>query len=284
MVRTIFFPTAGKAINGSLTVRSQALDFDPAFPADKKYIENVWWMKSGVLFVTMNVPGGSNNNNDIWLAATTRTAAQVQEVAERSAANKRWLDAAFKNAKTEGAIAVVIQVQGDMWDLDSKVDATGAVPTLFAGTPNCTASTGCSHIYEYKQFIDSIASNTLSFGKPVLLFNGDSHFYRTDNPLKLGQTCVIESLTIDATAKTAKPKADGTTVTCNNTTVPGFITGDADPYKNQPHGYDVPNFRRIVIHGSTLPFEYIKLNIDPNASAANSATAFGPFSWSRVKP
>jgi Calcineurin-like phosphoesterase len=284
LVRSIFFPTPGKAINGSLDVRSQAVDFDPAFPADKKFVENVWWMKSGVLFVTMNVPGGSNNNNDIWLAASTRTAVQVQEVAERSAANIRWLNSAFKNAKAMGAIGVVVQVQGDMWDLDSKVDATGTIPTLFAGTPNCAAAVGCSHISEYKQFIDSIATNTLSFGKPVLMFNGDSHFYRTDNPLKQGQACAIESITIDTTAKTAKAKADGTTVACSSTTVPTFIAGDADPYKNQPHGYDVPNFRRLVVHGSTLPFEYIKLAIDPNANAANSTTGFGPFSWTRVKP
>ncbi len=284
LVRSIFFPTPGKAINGSFSVHSQAADFDPAFPADKKFVENVWWMQSGVLFVTMNVPGGSNNDNDIWSAASTRSAPQIQEVAERSAANKRWLDAAFKIAKAQAALGVVIQVQGDMWDLDSKVDATGTVPTLFAGTPSCTATAGCPHIFEYKQFIDSIAANALSFGKPVLLFNGDSHFYRTDNPLKPGQACAIETLTIDTTAKTAKAKADSTTVACNAATVPAFIGGDSDPYKNQPHGYDVPNFRRIVVHGSTLPFEYIKLKIDPSASAPNSTTALGPFSWTRVKP
>jgi hypothetical protein len=195
-----------------------------------------------------------------------------------------FLNKATKIAKAQAALGIVIQVQGDMWDLDSKVDATGTVPTLFAATPNCTATAGCPHISEYKQFIDSIAANALSFGKAVLLFNGDSHFYRTDNPLKPGQACAIETLTIDTTAKTAKAKADGTTVACSVATVPAFISGDSDPYKNQPHGYDVPNFRRIVVHGSTLPFEYIRLKVDPSANAANSTTAFGPFSWTRVKP
>jgi hypothetical protein len=61
------------------------------------------------LFVTLNVPGGSNNDNEIWLASATRSAEQVQEVAERSAANIPWLDTAFKNAKSLGAIGVVIQ-------------------------------------------------------------------------------------------------------------------------------------------------------------------------------
>ena len=286
LVRSIFFTTPGKAFNGSLDVHSQAIEYDTAFPADKKFVENVWWYKSGVAFVTLNIPGGSNNDNDIWGGAATRSAAQLQEISERTSANIRWLDTAFKNAVALGAIGVVIQIQADMWDLDSKVDATGTVPTLFTGTVTCptAATTGCSHIYEYKQFIDKIASNTLNFRKPVLLFNGDSHFYRSDNPLKIGQPCVIESLTINSAAKTATPKADGTSVACSSSTVPAFINGDADPYKNQPHGYDASNFRRVVVHGSTLPFEYIKLTIDPDANAANSTSAFGPFSWTRVKP
>jgi hypothetical protein len=29
--------------------------------------------KSGVLFVTINLPGGSNNDNDVWYAAPTPT-------------------------------------------------------------------------------------------------------------------------------------------------------------------------------------------------------------------
>jgi len=46
----------------------------------------------------------------------------------------------------------------------------------------------------------------------------------------------------------------------------------------------VPNFHRVVVHGSTLPFEYLKLTIDPKKSYANSDNAFGPFSWTRVVP
>jgi hypothetical protein len=47
-------------------------------------------------------------------------------------------------------------------------------------------------------------------------------------------------------------------------------------------GYDVPNFHRIVVHGSTTPLEWLKLKIDPRANAPQSADAFGPFSWTRV--
>ena len=46
-------------------------------------------------------------------------------------------------------------------------------------------------------------------------------------------------------------------------------------------GYDVPNFHRIVVHGSTFPLEWLKLTDRPGANAPQGATAFGPFSWER---
>ena len=48
-----------------------------------------------------------------------------------------------------------------MWDLDGKP---------------------ASHIANYEAFTDKIADNAKRFGKSVLLINGDSHNYRSDNP------------------------------------------------------------------------------------------------------
>jgi hypothetical protein len=47
----------------------------------------------------------------------------------------------------------------------------------------------------------------------------------------------------------------------------------------------VPNFHRVVVHGSALPLEWLKLAIDPgyDKNAAATATSFGPFSWTRMK-
>src|SRR5262249_28382253 len=57
-----------------------------------------------------------------------------------------------------------------------------------------------------------------------------------------------------------------------------------DPvYYIHPH-YDVPNFHRIVVHGSSFPLTWLKLVVDPRAHAAPSADAFGPFSWIQVTP
>ncbi len=100
--------------------------------------------------------------------------------------------------------------------------------------------------------MSSLASHTTSLGKPVLLFTGDSHTYRSDNPLMPTAPC----------------------------------TGDAgvcsyDAWSSHPY-YRVPNFHRIVVHGSTFPLEWLKLTAAPGAHNPTSATAFGPFSWARM--
>ena len=94
----------------------------------------------------------------------------------------------------------------------------------------------------------------------MILFNGDSHTYRSDNPLVKASPCVYE------------PSSGAPAVACT-----------FDAYDNQPGGnYNVPNFHRVVVHGSTTPLEWLKLTVDPAVNAASSATAFGPFSRQRI--
>ena len=244
LVRSIFFAKPGHTLGDSKRVLSQA-QVPTLHASDRNYVENVMWMQSRVLFVTLNIPGGSNNDNDIWYGTPTISQAQTNETVERTAADQRWIDYAFLAAKVLGAKAVVIQEQADMWDLDGKPS---------------------THIAEYKKsFIDKIAVKTKAFGKPVLLINGDSHIFRSDNPLVLNAACVIESGSLD------KPCTDDA-YTIQSTNLPF-------------NAYNVPNFHRLVVHGSTLPFEWLKLSINPNANSPGTANAFGPFSWERkVQP
>ncbi|HMT81648.1 MAG TPA: metallophosphoesterase [Azonexus sp.] len=236
-VREIFFPVAGNAIAVDKPLLSQAQSFDANFPSDAEFVENVMWEQSGVVFVTLNVPGGSNNDEDNWYGAA-RTPEQTAEVLKRTSADLRWLDKAFALAKSHHARAVLIQLQADMWDLD------GTHPQDL-------------HIANYRQFIDSIALNATNFGKPVLLMNGDSHGYRSDNPLVKGAPCLTES--------------GASEVACSD-----------DAYESQANGYNVPNFHRIVVHGSVAPMEWIKLSVKPGDSDGRSkANSFGPFSWQR---
>lgn len=220
LVRSIFFSHPGYSLGGrKKQVLSQADYFDPAFPADEKFVENVIWEQSKTVFVTINLPGGGNNNNDIWYGTPTRSPAQVAEIAERTAADLRWLDMAFQIAASDGAEAVVIMAQADMWD----------------------AEKGAAHQAAFEPFVSSVASHTLAFGKPVLMLNGDSHVYQSHNPLDPSDTS----------------------------------------YFMHP-GYNVPNFHRIVVHGSTFPLEWLKVTVAPGVNAPQSPDAFGPFSWTHV--
>ena len=248
LIRSIFFGVPGYSLGGrKKQVITQAQSYDWAHPTDANYVENVMWEQSGVLFVTINIPGGSNNDSDNWFGEA-RTQAQTDEIAQRTQADLDWLNAAFAQAQKDGVEGVVIQLQADMWDLDSKPVA---------------------HLANYESFIGSIAAHTLAFRQPVLLFNGDSHHYRSDNPLKHGQPCVFEAST-------------GTgTVACNS--IPSAIDYTQDAWDNHP-GYDVPNFHRVVVHGSTEPLEWLRLTITPRANAPAGSNAFGPFAWERIQP
>jgi hypothetical protein len=231
LIRSLFFPQAGFTLGGRhKQVRSQAQAFDPAHPSDADYVENVMWEQSKTLFVTLNVPGGSNNDTDVWYGAAAATPEQLAEVANRTGADVRWLHAAFDRATADGVHGVVVVVQADMWDTDGKSPA---------------------HLTQFAPILDALAGDTTAFAKPVLLFNGDSHVYRSDNPFSATAPCDGEA---------------------------GPCTSD---YSAHP-GYSVPNFHRVVVHGSTFPLEWLRLTIDPRSDAPASANAFGPFSWTRV--
>ncbi|SHL28168.1 hypothetical protein [Actinacidiphila paucisporea] len=232
LVRQSFFPKPGHTLgSGTLRVLSQAQVPDRAHPEDARYVENVLWVKNGTLFVTVDVPGGSNNDADPWYGAPTASQQQLDEAAHRTAADVRWLDTAFALAKVGGVSSVVVATQADMWDLDGKPAA---------------------HVANYEPVVSSLARHTTAFGKPVLLLVGDSHVYRSDDPLAQGAPC----------------------------------TGDADVCAydawNSHPSYDVTNFHRIVVHGSTTPLEWLKLTVTPGAHRLTTATSFGPFTWSRV--
>ena len=119
-----------------------------------------------------------------------------------------------------------------------------------------------AHETGYEPIVKDIATNTTAFGKPVLLFNGDSHIYRSDNPLVPGSPCLTESTTPNDS---------------------GVVPCASDAWTLHP-GYNVPNFHRVVVHGSTFPLEYLRLSVSTGNPPAASSTSFGPFSWTRVQP
>jgi hypothetical protein len=244
LIRSIFFSDPGLTLGRPMPVISQRYFFDRSHWSDSNYVENVMFVKSNVLFVALNIPGGSNNDTDIWFGESTMSQAQADEVSERTGADIRWLDTAFRLARLLRVSAVVIQTQADMWDLDGTAPGNGTDPA--------------PHLAAYEDIIGKMAAEAKAFRKPVLLFNGDSHVYRSDNPFVKGAPCVVES-------------GDGT-VPCS---------GGDDAWMQHP-GYGVPNFHRVVVHGSTFPLEWLKVTIDPRSHGPATEDSFGPFSWERM--
>ena len=163
-VRRLFFARPGHTLGlTDKSVLTQAKYFDPAYPGDAAYVENVMWMDGKVVFVTVNLPG-SNNDTLPWTGTFANPSAQAAEVAARTAADVRWLQSAFDLANQSHARAVVIGLQADMWDLSA-------------------LAAGGDGLDKYDGFVQALADETNAFGGPVLLLNGDSHLYEEDHPL-----------------------------------------------------------------------------------------------------
>jgi hypothetical protein len=200
-VRRIFFNRPGWTLGQEVPVESQG----------GSYPENVAWDRAGVVFGDLNVPG---SNND-WLPwfEQSRTSSQVEEVTNRTEADLAWMDEIFDRAREQHAAAVAIGIQADMWD------------PAFAGD-----STQFDH---FQPIVQELARQSLRFGKPVLLLNGDSHKFVDDHPL----------------ADPSRPQ---------NKSVYGITQ-------------DVPNLRRITVNGSTTPcHEWLKLTMNPREAAVFS--------------
>ena len=258
-MRSIFFSDPGRALGAARKlVLSQSQAYDHAHPSDAQFVENVMWEQSNVLFVTLDIPGGSNNDQDIWYGTTSLSAAQVKEIAERTDADIRWLDAAFARAKKDGVVGVVIVEQADMWDPEKGPAHQLGFEGVFGFDDSSYGFVKNQHDAN-RDIVGDIAKQVGSFGGTVLLFNGDSHVFRSDNPLLPQAPCVME------------PSSGATATNCPK-----------DDWLQHMNTYNnVANFHRVVVHGSTTPLEWLKLTINPRAHAAPSAYAIGPFSWQR---
>ncbi|BFU45424.1 hypothetical protein [Krasilnikovia sp. MM14-A1004] len=144
--RTLFYPT-----DRSLGQRTIKLTRQSA-----QYPENVRWRKGPVTYIGLNIPGSDNNFS---LGGKEGPAAEAQaEYAARNAANLQWLRDGFAAAKADHSRGVMVVIQADMWD------------------PTATVT----HYADTKK---ELFTQTVAFGGPVVLVNGDSHSFEVDKPL-----------------------------------------------------------------------------------------------------
>lgn len=157
-IRRIFFDRPGRTL-GQPAARVMA--------QEAPYVENVRWRERGAEFGTLDIPG-SNNDKAPWFGPAETPFAkqqQSQEVAGRTAADLRGIDAIFDRAERHRAGVVVLGIQADMWD------------------PAFTTSGDVSSYDGYTPLVRRLAARAREFGGPVLLLNGDSHKFTDDHPL-----------------------------------------------------------------------------------------------------
>jgi hypothetical protein len=160
-LREVFFSDPGYTLGGSAERVFTQADSE----AFAELPENVAWVRSRVVFSTLHVVG-SRNGLAPWFADDTTDgladdpARRTAEVALRTSAALAWLDRTFELADKQKIEGVVIFMQADTW-------------------PG-SASDGFASI------VQRLAQRSLSFGKPVLVVQGDSHRYLVDQPLLTG--------------------------------------------------------------------------------------------------
>lgn len=128
-------------------------------------VENARWLRDGILFVTLHVPGSNNGRpaepGEPGAAGLPRGEAAMAEFRLRDAANRAWLAESF--AAAPEARGAVIALQADLFFRQV-----------------------CGQGYDsgYRAIREAIARQAADFGRPVLLINGDSHVFVHHEPLE----------------------------------------------------------------------------------------------------
>ena len=157
-VRSTFFDRPGSTLGR----RPLRVDSDAA----AGYPENVAWTRDRVAFASVHVVG-SNNDLAPWTGHTTPTPEQTAEVLGRTADTIHLIRETFERARARHDRAVVLMTQADMFD-----------PTV--------PDRQLADYYAFQPIVAAIAQESAAYGRPVYLFNGDSHLYNADQPLGTG--------------------------------------------------------------------------------------------------
>lgn len=139
-LREIFFAGAASLGQRPLVLERQT--------GGHPYPEHARWIHQGVVFATLNVPGGDNN--------FTRDRAEFNA---RDRAVREWIAHAFDTARARSLAGVVLMMQANPW---------AAVGPRRAG---------------FEPLLRTLSAEALQFPGAVLLVHGDTHRHRVDQPL-----------------------------------------------------------------------------------------------------
>lgn len=167
MVRTTFYPDGHSLGQRRLPLLSQRGD-----KTHGEYVENLTWTVGGVRFATLHITGSNDNAG--------RTPALEEERLKRKAANLAWMDNAFRLAKSEQALGLVIITHANpgfenRWPssyLDRYFRMFGDVnaPQPRPASP-------------FDDYMAHLSRHMEDFSRPTLFMHGDTHLFRIDKPL-----------------------------------------------------------------------------------------------------
>lgn len=163
-LRSRYFRDAFSLGRVRMPLTRQADMRNPALPAHPQMVENARWQHNDVYFMTIHLPGSNNGRPTIPgdRPQIPQGPGALAEFEARNAANIAWLETSFGEAGWVSARAVVIALQADLFYI---------------------ARCGSGYDSGYVQFRTALGRQAAAFGKPVLLVNGDSHFWLQDRPL-----------------------------------------------------------------------------------------------------
>lgn len=148
---------------------------------DEKYPEMQMFSYKGITYIYPHVPGSANNaavaQPTFKTYNDTAKDGDDVEYKARDAANVAWINKGFAKAATDGSIGVIVVVQANM-------DFEGYARDATAPNNENTAA--------FAAVKQALLINTLKFKKPVLLQNGDEHWYQVDMPLNETAGKIIE--------------------------------------------------------------------------------------------
>ncbi|WP_246128547.1 metallophosphoesterase [Pleionea sediminis] len=168
-LREIFYPQTGLTFGESpMRVFSQA-----EINGYEEFPENVMWARSRVLFATIHMVGSQNGLAPFdENSSMQRSSADDAEVARREQAGIDWLNKVFEIAESIKAKGVFLMVHANP-ALEFRVERNRL---------------------GFENTLSVLEQKTLTFGKPVILAHGDSHYFRIDKP-RLDQVGFLKNFT-----------------------------------------------------------------------------------------
>ncbi len=131
------------------------------------FVENVYWMQSGVLFANAHLIGTSGEEGGMGLHFDVQDAAI------------EWIREVFDVAEETDAKGVFLAIHADIYPFSGE---PGWLKSL------CEQCAGVRSLYE--PFHESLVNEAWRFKKPIMLAVGDTHVFRVDKPMYDGDQLV----------------------------------------------------------------------------------------------